>query len=945
MKTLFKVLGIVVVVLLAAMIVLPMIFKDEIVTMVEKEANKNLKAELAFDDVGLSMFRSFPDFTLTLEGLTVTGEKAFEGTELANIGEFLVTVDLWSVIAGDAIRIEEIGLSEPRIHVKVLEDGRANYDIVKSTPDTAAEEETSETGGGVRIGLKEYYVEDGVLLYEDDAMGMYMGLSGLDHNGSGDFTASEFELDSETEVDAASFSFGGVTYLSEAEVAIDAIFGMNMAEMIFTFKDNTVSVNDLTLGFDGQIAMPEGSIVTNLDFQTRETDFKTLLSLVPAIYAREFASVETSGKMGLKGHVKGHYNENAYPGFGLDLVVKDARFDYPDLPASVENINVALNVQRDKGPSLDNTVIDLSKFHMDVAENPIDATLNLRTPMSDPDIKCSVKSQLSLEKLSEAIPMEEGEKYQGTITADLDIDGQMSDIEQRRYERFKAKGELHVLDMLYSSPSLPYEVAVNELYFKFSPQALRLTKFDSRIGESDLKASGQVTNYLAYALKDEPLAGNFTVNSDRFDLNELMVEAEQGSVEKEEKKAESEEESSEMGVVAVPENVNFSMNASVGELIWDNISMKNVRGGIDIRNETATLNEFYMELLKGTVTVNGSYSTQRIEKPQVDFSYDIKKMDIKETAETFVTVDKMAPIAKKARGRFSSDMTLDCALNEKMAPIENSIDGSGTVRSEKVRFENLKILEKASKVLKIDNFAEKGIRDINIGFEVHDGKVRVKPYDIKVDGIKATISGTTSFDRSIDYTVDTRIPREKFGSGANKLLDKAESFAQQKGVDASVGDEVPVKLKITGTVEDPKIGTEFTNKGGGKDLKETVKDTVKEKVKEKVDEAKKKAIAKAKKKGDELVREAEKKADRIRSEADKKADRIVKEADKKARKMVDEAGNPIAKKAAKESAKKIKKEARKKADRIRSEADKKADRVVREAKEKRKKLIEEAKKK
>ena len=67
----------------------------------------------------------------------------------------------------------------------------------------------------------------------------------------------------------------------------------------------------------------------------------------------------------------------------LNYLVSNASFSYPALPKSAQNIQIDVNLHYD-GVQNDNTTVDVNKFHVELGGNPIDMTMNLRTPMSDP---------------------------------------------------------------------------------------------------------------------------------------------------------------------------------------------------------------------------------------------------------------------------------------------------------------------------------------------------------------------------------------------------------------------------------------------------------------------------------------------------------------------------------------------------------------------------------
>ena len=116
-KRLVKWTGITFFLLIILIILLPILFKDEIVQFIKEEANSSLNAELEFGEVDLSLLSTFPKFSLEINDLTLTGVDQFEGIELVEIQQTNLKLNLWSVISGDQYEISSVGLVEPKIHV------------------------------------------------------------------------------------------------------------------------------------------------------------------------------------------------------------------------------------------------------------------------------------------------------------------------------------------------------------------------------------------------------------------------------------------------------------------------------------------------------------------------------------------------------------------------------------------------------------------------------------------------------------------------------------------------------------------------------------------------------------------------------------------------------------------------------------------------------------
>lgn len=949
MKKILKYTGITILVIFVLLLIAPFLFKGKIMEAVKTAANDNLNAYVEFSDVDLSLIRNFPNLRISIENFTVTNKAPFDSVQLASIGSLEAVVDIKSLF-GDEIQIKKIGLVEPKFDVRVMADGTANYDIAiadSTASETPEEAPADTTASAFKMKLKEYYIENGVIKYDDKTMPYYMEINGLDHNGSGDFTESIFTLYTTTHIDSMTVNYDGSTYLNKVTSDIALDIEMDLDNMKFTFSNNEIKLNELILGAEGWVAMPAEDIDMDITFMQKSTDFRNLLSMVPAEFASDLKGVDVSGKMGVDGFVKGKYNDDSMPNVGLNIMVENGRFKYPDLPKSVDNIQVKSKIYADMNV-MDNTTIDVDVFHLEMAKSPVDMKLHLKTPESDPFIDFMCKAFVDLNNVKEFIPLENSDEVHGQINADINLKGNMSAVEKERYEDFYAAGQLDIANVLFKSDSLPYDVQVNSASFTFNPAYLQLSNFDSKIGRSDLKANGKIENYLAYALKDSLLQGTFNISSQLMDLNEFMSDdtstAESAPAASEETTSAS-TESSDLAPIELPGNVDFTMNANFAKMIYDKTEITNVSGGIGIKDKIASLKNLMMNVLDGTVGMSGSYNAQDLSAPKMDFLFDIKNMDVNKAANEFNTIDKMAPIAKSCNGKFSTRMNIRSLLGQDMMPINPTVNGSGSLSTQGITIKNFEPLNKLAEKTNLDKLKNPKLSDVNVSFKIVDGVVNVDPFTVKIDDIPAKVYGYTTLDQVIDYNVEMDVPFEKFPSNA---VNQAGSFIgdlnKKLGTNLSVGKKVNVIARITGTITDPKVGVTSKLLGADavQDLKEQVKEQIKEEVKEQVTNLKNEALEKAIAEKARLVAEAQKQADKLKADAQKNAQAAKDKAYEEAQKIENSAKNPLEKAAKKIAADKARQAADGAYNKAIEEANKQADKLVADANARGDKMIQDA---
>jgi len=509
------------VVLIGALAAVPYLFKDQLVAKTKTIINNNVNAEVDFGTVSLSVFRHFPDLTLALNDFTVKGIDDFQDIRLANAEEVAVTLDLLSVLRQQPINIKNIDLDRPDIHVLVLSDGRANYNIAKTA---AAQEPVANDTATVdyKIELDKYTIKEGNLIYDDESLDTYVEANGINHEGKGAFTSTVYDLDTYTQIAALGVNYGGIPYLNKAVTTLDAIFNIDQSTNTYTLKDNLLNINALQLKGDGAVRMQGSDIIMDLLINAPSNDFKNLLSIVPGAYLEGYEEVRADGDFALDAKIEGTYSaaNNRMPAIAANLKVNGANIQYPDLPLGISDIRAQASINS-PGSDLDQLQVDIPDFNLQIGQNPIGGRFQLTRPLSNPTIDTRIDGKLDLAELAQAFPVEGIDELQGQIVADVEARTSMQEIESGDYEAVNMGGTLQARNILYKSTAYP-TISVDQVQMDFSPRFVAVEQLEAKLGESDLRGRGRIDNILAYFSPNTTMKGNVKLESDYFLVDEWM---------------------------------------------------------------------------------------------------------------------------------------------------------------------------------------------------------------------------------------------------------------------------------------------------------------------------------------------------------------------------------------------------------------------------------------
>lgn len=870
------------VVIFALLLAAPFLFKDKILAIIKEQANNNLNATINFDnDINLSLVKNFPHFTIGINNVSVVGINEFEGDTLISWQNFEATVDVMSVIKGDQILINKIYLNKPIINAVVLSNGKANWDIAKT--DTTTQTETADTSSSAfKLSLKQLIIEQANINYNDAVGHMSAQLQDWGLKLKGDFTQDDFLLEIRSQIKSLSFAYGGVKYLNKVNTGIKVDLGMNLPNMKFEFKENEITLNALKFKFDGNVEMPENDIKMDLKYSANQATFKDFISLVPGIYTSSFQNIQTSGNLAFNGFAKGVYNAQSLPAFAFNLLVNNARFKYPDLPAEVKDIEVNLNISNPDG-NINNTLVNLSKFHLSINGDAVDAKLVAKNIIENPHVDAWVKGKINLDNISKIVPLENGMTVKGIVTSDVTAVGYISDIEKENYEAFNANGQIMAQNVYFKSNDLPEPFLLNQMQLSLNPKQITLHSFDSKIGKSDVKLNGEILGFLPYLFSNGVLSGSLSLASNHLDANQLMADESANTT-----ATPIAEDTTSLLAPEIPANINFKFNSNIKQLLYSNYNITNFNGILSVENQKLNLENISLNMLGASIKLKGVYNAQNHLKPETEIDFEIANLDIQQSFKTFNTVKKLAPIAEKISGLFSTKLHLTTTLDKHLNVDYNTLLANGNLTIPKAEIGNVTLLNKIAETLKNNKYSSASLNNVSINYKIENGKIHTEPFDINVGGQKLNLSGYTGVDQTINYAGLVNIPRNQLSAVNSALESGLAQLNKAAKSNINVSENVPIKLGLGGTFTKPTVTTNLAQLASdeAKNIKNQLKDEVDKQKKEL--EAKARAEAdklkqQAKAEADKLKQQAQTETDKAKKKAQDEADRIKREAEEKAK--------------------------------------------------------------
>ncbi|MEZ4978615.1 MAG: AsmA-like C-terminal region-containing protein [Chitinophagales bacterium] len=845
--------------LLGSVLAIPFLFKDKINALIKEQLNKEILVDLEYGDYDLSIIKIFPDLYFSLEDISLVGRDQFEGDTLAAIKELGLGIELMKFVRGEELLINSVLIDNPRIlayqvYDDLSGDTLANYNIMASSSSSSSSSDL------IDIHVDELKIIGAKVYYKDFISGMELILDDFNILSSANYVGDVAEVKSVLNAAAFSFNDGSMQYLKDVKLAADIDVEADLAKDAYVLKENMLSLNDLVLHADGEVQLVD-SLTTYMDltFSAEQSDFKSLLSLIPEAYLKDYAGLQASGDFSFNGMAKGELSEVHTPAFDLNLKVNQGSLQYPDLPSAIKNINLDANLVN-IGSTLKNTNLTIPKASFNVLNEDIVMRLTALDVLGDPNLDLELKGATDLKRVPEFYPLEGYSQLAGNVAADILFKGKLSDVEKEAYEKLDFSGNVVVDNFIVEGDDLAMLLKAKKINLDFSPQKANLLLSEGQLGASDFSAEGSLENLVNYVFSDGILKGDLKLVSNTLNLDELL-----GS--DEETNSETSEEST---ATKVPANIDFTANLKANKVLYDGLELNQVLGALSIKDEQLSLNNLSANLLGGSAKISGSYSTKNSDKPELDLAYDIQKFDIQQTFNYLNSVQALAPMAKYLNGSFSTDMSLSSFLNNDLSIDLKALNGLGTVKIPYASFNELPMFQKISETIKIPAFNKPALNNAWTILKFEDGKVNVEPFEVKMQDISMNIEGSNGFDQSIDYNVRLNVPSDKFGGAASIAND---FLAKQKIplLNLSVPQSLNFDLNVSGLMSSPVVKIV---KVSANNSTSSVKDQVKDAVKDQIDKAKEDLQNKAQEEADKAKQQAQEELDKAKQKAQEEADKL-----------------------------------------------------------------------
>lgn len=358
----------------------------------------------------------------------------------------------------------------------------------------------------------------------------------------------------------------------------------------------------------------------------------------------------------------------------------------------------------------------------------------------------------------------------GTTRMGMDKAGIGVTAEKLRDSLWIPKGIVGFNRLFVRTPMFALPVRMQKTALTVGNRTITLRNATMRIGRSDLTASGAVYDLYGTMKHHKPLRAKLTLTSHNLNCNQLIRSI---SVPQDTLSAETDTTATDMKLFVIPKNIDFELQTNLRRVRYGKMLFENVRGAVDIREQTVHLQELNMTGLGATMNTTLLYRAQQPSDGYAGFDFKLHRVDISKLVDFIPSLDSIVPMLRSFEGtvnfNVAAETHLDSCLNLKIPTLRSAIhlEGDSLVLMDGETFAEI------SKKFFFKNKERNLIDSIAVNISVQDGNVTVYPFVVQMDRYRAAVGGTQDLDMNFDYHISvlkSPIPI-KFGLNIRGNLD------------------------------------------------------------------------------------------------------------------------------------------------------------------------------
>lgn len=758
--------------LLATAIGTAYLYRNKIIAMFVNEANKHLSTKIMVDAIALEFWETFPYFSLEFQNIRIKESVPNSDKNFAEAKHLYISLSIKDILE-KKIKIKQIHLNGGVLNFKINKKGENNFTIFKKSADNA-------TKNAIVFELSDIQLKDMRLIYNDlESENDYDILA---KNAKAQFRYNNFDWDIALQTDILSneLKFNKLSFFKNKAMQISSTLKYTEKGENYVIKSTEINVLDAIFNLEGRFSFDKKPYA-DLKFSEKNSDIKTILSLIPQDFGKPLAAYNSNGKVYFRGLIQGYFGRGFKPFVKIDFGCSQATLSHPKLGIAVKNLGFVGEYSNGMRNNKDSSYFKMKNIKALIADKFISGNItfiNLKNPVLIFDLKSSVDAALC-NKHIENSPFT---NLKGQIDFDIKFKGNINEINKKNYQSVSSQGFITLQNMSFGLKNKKYDFYNMQSNLFFNNTDINITNFACRVGNSDIQFDGTLQNIIPYlAHPNQPLVLQANLKSKKLYLDELLTT--------------NESDNSQTIKYDLESKVAFNITAEVQDFRFKKINASNIKSKVSFKNKKLLIENTTLSIANGNLKMDAIIEQNQDNLLQVNANFDLKNAQIDSIfymndnfGQTFIT-------NKQIKGLLTSVINTQFFINNSGVVDRKSLKADIHLNIDNGHLINFALLQKMSKFVYEDALADVSFSQLTNEIKISNEKIIIPEMILKSNITTMRVAGTHGFDNEFEYHI--KLPLRNYR--------KKENLEDAQSIESDGKGGLNLYLKIYGNPDNFKI--------------------------------------------------------------------------------------------------------------------------------------------
>ncbi|HRZ41092.1 MAG TPA: AsmA-like C-terminal region-containing protein [Bacteroidales bacterium] len=727
---LFKSLRITLIVLasLTALLLLSSyILEKKMKTLLVREINKQLTAEVKVGKIDLSLIRRFPQVSLHLSDVHIESLPG-DTAPLLKARHLLLRFNLLRLIRGN-YTLKHIELADGNLNLLIPEKGDPNYLILKSGDGSS----TSQFS----LDLRRVSVRNLKVQYRSVPDAMVLRFFCRKNTLKGQFSSDEYILRASGKLRLDPCLIAGYHYFTGQEADLNLHLNIDNTHDRYTFQKGDLDIEGLPFTLTGTVTDQPRNGLLDLVLEGRKMNLRHLSGLLPGSLDHIKEQYDFDGDIAFRGTITGGYSNGNTPALKFGFTVDNGQVEHKGNHVALKEIKC----KGDFSTGIGIYEFTLTGFSAKLPDGSLQGDFSLRNP-ENPEIKTSLVVEAGISQLLDFFAIRDVEGASGRISADLRVEGTVSfssgfDIQQ--IQHCKTSGTVTLSEVTGQFPGYP-EVSGIRGTIVLDNNKIRAQQISGKFGSDPFLVSATLSNLVPFLVNPRnglDLQGDLKISA--FDTGSLQ------------KKASPKNKTADQPMVAIPEWLRGIVTLQCDAFRSGAFSASGIRASVSLSPGIVRVDQLRMKTCDGIVSGTLALAQKGSKRFILEADLETEKTNISSLFRQFDNFGQDDLTWKELSGFLTGKIRFSAPLNPDGNPEWPLVEAIADLKVEEGVLSGYAPVMELSKYTRIEDLSVIRFHTLENQLRISGNKVIIPGMFIRSDAADFTISGTHSFNDTIDY--------------------------------------------------------------------------------------------------------------------------------------------------------------------------------------------------